>query len=123
MQSQQKYPIILFSATLLAGLTGQWASAFTITPLASSDPFNVPSASYSLNGGQGATNLEPLSILAPPGKTSAFWGKLTSTFSDWTFKAADNDLRGSFDIQKYRAIGTPSVVVAVDVLGLPLATV
>ncbi|MFN9965203.1 MAG: hypothetical protein ACK52F_00325, partial [bacterium] len=110
---QKQYSLGFFTTTLLVVLTSQSSFAFTITPPQPGASITYdPSEEYILpDGRQGVTTLDPLSVTSiARGGTAAFLATLKAAFPAWNFNKAANDLAGSFDVEVYDALGTPSTV-------------
>jgi hypothetical protein len=110
---QKQYSLGFFTTTLLVVLTSQSSFAFTITPPQPGASITYdPSEEYILpDGRKGITTLNPLSVTSiARGGTAAFLATLKAAFPAWNFNKAANDLAGSFDVEVYDALGTPSAV-------------
>lgn len=106
--SSLKYSLVL--ATLatpwLVALTGRSGLAFSITP---QQPGANQQYTPTVSSSYGSVTLNPLSVTALPlGGTSGFLQDLNAAFPTWTVNAAPNNLAGSFSIEGYQAVDTPT---------------
>lgn len=105
---RQRYSLGFLTTTLLITLTTQSSLAFNIVPPLT----KIEIETYTLpDQRDGFTGLSPVNIKSLTlGGTAGFLTTLKNKFPTWTFNSAPNDLAGSFNIQKYVAVGTPTGV-------------
>lgn len=101
-----KYSTVLLATPLLVALTGRLSFAFSITP---QQPGANQQYTPTVPSSSGTVELNPLSVTALPlGGTTGFLQVLNAAFPDWTVNAAPNDLAGSFSVEGYQAVYTPT---------------
>ena len=104
--------LLLWSAVAIV-LVAKAAVAVTITPAQpGATTLYDASESYVVGDQGGTTTLFRLSVtLAPRGGSAGFVNTLATAFgAGWSFAAAVADLTGSFNIDVYDAVGTPTRV-------------
>ena len=106
---RQRYAVSFLTTTLLIALTTQSSLAFSINTLKSGTPVEDwdTEQRYTLSDQRkGITTLGPLTSLTKGGSPS-FLRTLKQSFPSWIFNSVANDLKGSFDVSVYDAVGGP----------------